>query len=76
MPGYWTRIFQRAAQLIDRNPGLDGEAAFNLARLQVDAEGDQLLLPAYSSTAGCFACGRNHNGLPCPAIRVTSGVAA
>ena len=40
--GYWTRVFAKARELMDRDKRLDGNTAYLLARNAVDAETVQL----------------------------------
>jgi len=36
--GYWTRVFDRAAQLLRERPSLNGDSAYWMARNEIDAE--------------------------------------
>ena len=39
--GYWTRVFNKAAQLLHEKPELSADGAYMLARAAVDQEGGQ-----------------------------------
>lgn len=77
MKTYWIRVFERAVVLLKARPDLEADAAFRLARKDVDEEGKrdspQPVLPVPIDV--CLVCGLPgaHNGLMCPKLNVSGG---